>query len=220
MGFNIAGLVINQNYEKDIKKLGDDLKWGIEVIEEVNFETASSNWTPEGEFRLHFTDKATMIFFPHEWVADQSKSKTVDTLNYAYSATSMAFQVDLFKSGKLIRSIMEYNGEKKFEVGEPIKLEKEHETADSLTFALIDELLGDEFGKIDLGEKSFRCKKTQFIETDQKEIEKQKVKAALEKSPALRQLLKDEMAEKQTLQKDRIQNKPVTIKKKWWEFWK
>ena len=166
MGFNIAGLVINQNYEKDIEKLGKDLKWGIEIIEEVDFETASSNWTPEGEFRLHFTDKATMIFFPHGWVAYQNKSKTADTLNYAYSATSMAFQVDLFKSGKMVRSMMEYDGEKKIELGNPLELEKEHQTASGLTFALIDELLGDGFGSIDLGEKSFRCKKTKFIEAD------------------------------------------------------
>ena len=224
MGFNIAGLVINKNYEKDIQKLSKDLKWGIEIVEEINFETASSNWTPEGEFRLHFTDKATMIFFPHEWVADQNRSKTADTLNYAYSATSMAFQVDLFKSGKMVRSIMEYNGEKQFEIGEPLELEKEHETADGLTFSLIDELLGDGFGNIDLGEKSFRCKKIKFVETDEKEIEKQKMKSALEKSPALRQILKDEMAKKQANQKSTQQDtqtrKLTKNDKKWWEFWK
>jgi len=220
MGFNIAGLVINQNYEKDIEKLGKDLNWGIEIIEEVNFETASSNWTPEEEFRLHFTDKATMIFFPHEWVADQSKSKTADTLNYAYSATSMAFQVDLFKSGKMVRSIMEYNGEKQFEQGDPLELEKEHQTADGLTFALIDELLGDQFGSIDLSEKSFRCKKNQLVEKNEKEIETQKVKSALEKSPALQQLLKDEMAKKQMTKKDNLPSMLSQREKKWWEFWK
>ena len=69
MGFNIAGLVINQNYDKDIKKLSTDLKWGIEIIDEITFEEASSNWTPDGEFRLYFSDKSTMIFFPHDWVA-------------------------------------------------------------------------------------------------------------------------------------------------------
>ena len=224
MGFNIAGLVINQNYDKNIEKLSKDLKWGIEIIEETNFETASSNWTPEGEFRLHFTDKATMIFFPHEWVVNQNKSKTADTLNYAYSATSMAFQVDLFKSGKMVRSIMEYNGEKQFEQGDPLELEKEHQTADGLTFALIDELLGDGFGSIDLGEKSFRCKKTQYIETDEKEIEKQKMKSALEKSPALQQLLKDEMAKKEVAKLSSpnvIQTSSANkANKKWWEFWK
>ena len=224
MGFNIAGLVINQNYEKDVQKLSKDLKWGIEIIEEINFETASSNWTPEGEFRLHFTDKATMIFFPHEWVADQSKSKTADTLNYAYSATSMAFQVDLFKSGKMVRSIMEYNGEKQFDHGDQLELEKENQTADGLTFALIDELLGDEFGSIDLAEKSFRCKKIKFIETDEKEIEKQKMKSALEKSPALQQLLKDEMAKKQATKMSNPKSIETSssskMNKKWWEFWK
>jgi len=220
MGFNIAGLVINQNYEKDIKKLGRDLKWGIEIIEEVDFETASSNWTPEGEFRLHFTDKATMIFFTHEWVADKNRSRTADTLNYAYSATSMAFQVDLFKSGKMIRSIMEYDGEKKMQRGEPLELEKIHQTSDGLTFALIDELLGDEFGSIDLSEKSFRCKKTKYIESDQKEIENQRIKEVLQKSPGLQQLLKDEMAKKKAAEKDTAFSKPIRADKKWWQFWK
>jgi len=220
MGFNIAGLVINQNYKNDITELGKDLKWGIEIIEEVNFETASSNWTPEGEFRLHFTDKATMIFFPHEWVELQTRSKTANTLNYAYSATSMAFHLDLFKSGELIRSIMEYNGEKQFEAGIPLELEEEYRSVDGLTFALIDELLGDGFGTIPLGEKSFRCKKTKYIETDQNDLEKQKMKAALEKSPALQQLLRDEMVKKQAPKVGNTIRKQTQNKKKWWEFWK
>ena len=129
MGFNIAGLVINQNYDKDINKLSKDLEWGIEVVEEITFEEASANWTPEEEFRLFFSDKATMIFFSHEWVAEQHRSKKGYTLNYAYSATAMAFQVDLFKSGKLIRSIFEHEGDRKMQSGEPLPLEKENETA-------------------------------------------------------------------------------------------
>ena len=220
MGYNIAGLVINKNYGKDIQELSKDLKWGIEVLEEVDFETASANWTPEGEFRLHFTDKATMIFFPHDWVADQYKAKTADTLNYAYSATSMAFHIDLFKAGKLIRTIMDYNGEIQFENGDALELEAEHQEASGLTFALMDELLEDGFGAIDLGAKSFRCKKTKYIETDPKEIEKEKMREALRKSPGLQQLLKDEMAKQQSSQTSNSVSTTSPSKKKWWEFWK
>lgn len=233
MGFNIAGLVINQNYDKDIKKLSTDLKWGIEIIDEITFEEASSNWTPDGEFRLYFSDKSTMIFFPHDWVAEQSRSKTFDTLNYAYSATAMAFQVDLFKSGKLVRSIFEHEGDRKMSRGEPLELESNNDTADGLTFALIDELLKGKFGEIDLGEKSFRCRKVQYIETDEKEIEKQKMKEALEKSPALRSILKEEMAkrnsEKANIIKEitkhdnsnqSVEKSNLVMQKKWWQFWK
>lgn len=173
MGFNIAGLIINQNYDKNIQKLEADLEWGIEILEEINFETASSNWTPEGEFRLHFTDKATMIFFPHSWVTKQSKSKSATTLNYAYSATTMIFRVELFKSGTLIRSIFENWGNRIFESGEPLELEKDNKTVDGLTFALIDELLGVGLGTIDLGEKSYRCRKKKYtVPLTQREIDK------------------------------------------------
>ena len=217
MGFNIAGLVINKNYQRDIKRLGDDLKWGIEIVEEVDFETASSNWTPEGEFRLHFTDKATLVFFTHEWVAEQYHSETAKTLNYAYSATSMAFQVDLFESGKLVRSIMEYEGEQQFAQGSPLEIEEENPTADELTFALIDELLGEKFDSIDLSEKSFICKKTRYAGPSEQERAKQIDNAVLSGSPALQ---KDEMHKNQSAQKRNSSNAPFKPKKKWWEIWK
>jgi len=198
MGFNIAGLVINQNYEKDINKLSQDLKWDIEILEEIDFETASSNWTPDDEFRLHFTDKATMIFFPHDWVADQFKSDTADTLNYAYSATSMAFQVDLFRSGELVRSITEFDDEKKYEEGQPLALEQKHSSADALTFALIDEMLDDDFGSIDLSSQSYRCKKI------------------LRKQQIVQQVDTHREVKKKTSENVKIK----FVQKKWWQFWK
>ena len=226
MGFNIAGLVINQNYGKDIIKLGKDLHWGIEVIEEIDFRTATSNWTPEGEFRLHFTDKATMIFFPHEWVVEQYQSQVADTLNYAYSATSMAFMVDLFRSGEMVRSIMEFNHEKKMQQGNPLELEKEHTTADGLTFALIDELLGDTFDSlIDLNGKSYRCIKTKvtdiasskekYTDISKTEVKEQKVQESIMQYRPANQ----SKAVKPTQNSSSLVNSN-SGNKKWWQFWK
>lgn len=162
MGFNIAGLVINTNFDRDIHKLEHALNWGIEIIEEVNFEQASSNWTPEGEFRLHFTDKATMIFFPHEWVVHKYHASSHDTLNYAYSATAMAFNLDYFKDGRLTRSIVENDELPPFKEGEPLAIERENMRADELIFDLFDVLLQEPFGNLDLDAKSFRCKLVPF----------------------------------------------------------
>lgn len=216
MGFNIAGLVINQNYNKDILKLSADLKWGIEVIEEVTFEKACSNWTPDGEFRLYFSDQATMIFIPHEWVANQSHSKTADTLNYAYSATTMAFQVDLFKNGKLVRSILEHEGDRKISQGKPLELEKNNETADGLTFALFDELLKTDFSDLDLDDKAFRCKKVKYVEPDAQEIEKQTMKEAFAKENAGKSN-KSSTRIDDAPQDGSQKSEPKT--KKWWQFW-
>lgn len=154
----MAGLVIANNYDKSIEKLSKDLNLDIEVLEEVCFEEASSNWAPEGEFNVYFSNKATMVFFSHGWVFRQYASKTAATLNYAYSATAMLFQCDYFKDGQLVRSITEHEGDRKMEEGAPLAIEKDNPTADGLIFALIDQLLDDNFGGIDLGEKSFRCK--------------------------------------------------------------
>jgi hypothetical protein len=160
MGYNIAGLVINQNYGKDISKLSEDLGWKIEDVEEISFEAASKNWTPDDEFRLYFSDKATMIFFPLDWVADSYHSKTADTLNFAYSETAGAFQVDLFRKEACIRSIFEHEGRIMMQAGERLELEATKDSVSGLVFPLINDLLGQDFWSIDPMERAFSCNKT------------------------------------------------------------
>ncbi len=157
MGFNIGGLVINQNYDKDINLLGKDLQWDISIIEEISFEEASANWTPEEEFRLYFSEKATLIFFPLEWVAEQYHSASDDTLNYVYSEMTMAFHLDFFQKGNLVRSIFEHEGVRHVDVGQPLTEENENTGADSLILTLMDKLLDIPFGDIDLEGRAFRC---------------------------------------------------------------
>jgi hypothetical protein len=148
MGYNIAGLVISNNYDQDINKLSQDLKWGIEVTEEISYEIASANWTPANEFRIFFSDKATMIFFPLMWVVNPFRSRYFEPLNYAYSETFMAFGFDFFKKGILIRSIMEHEGQIKMQRRELLELEKANPSASGFTFATIKSLLEEDFREI------------------------------------------------------------------------
>ena len=61
MGINIAGLVIDNNFNKDISRLEKALNWRIQITEEIDFGQASANWTPEGEIRVFFSDKANVF---------------------------------------------------------------------------------------------------------------------------------------------------------------
>lgn len=62
MGFNISGLAINKNYEKDFDKLQEELGWNLKKESEISFESASSNWTEEGICNVYFTEKGTLMF--------------------------------------------------------------------------------------------------------------------------------------------------------------
>lgn len=158
MGYNIAGLVINDNYGRDISKLNESLGWNLVVKEEITFEQASKNWTPSGQINVYFSKKGTMVFFPHEMAINGYHPPGVASLCYAYSATAMVFLVDYQDAEGNHRSFTEENHENRRLVsGEPIALEEKYPTADGLIFALFDELLEENFHHIDFSDKAYRC---------------------------------------------------------------
>ena len=163
MGFNIAGMIIDKNFDKDIQHLGRALKWGIEVIEEINYEKAASNWTPDGEFNIYFSETATLIYFPHEWAINKYHVVGTNSLCYAYSATAMTFIVSYMDEDMNHRFFMESDGERMLEEGSPLEWEKDHPTADGLIFKLFDVLLDDQFHQIDMGDVAYRCKRVSFV---------------------------------------------------------
>ncbi|MDF1697758.1 MAG: hypothetical protein P1U56_18065 [Saprospiraceae bacterium] len=143
-----------------MKKLEDDLRWDIEIIEEITFEDASSNWTPKEEFTLLFTDKATLIFYPHKWITECYSSVKVSSMSYAYSATSMTFIISYRNHEENYgRYIISSEGKTQLVQGNEIPYEKEGMQVDAIILKLIDDLLGEPFDKIDRSVKAYRCKK-------------------------------------------------------------
>ena len=208
MGFNIAGLVIAKNYDKNISQLEDDINWDIEIIEEINFEEASSNWTPDDEFRLFFTDKATLIFFPHEWAGNRYSAHEASSLCYAYSATAMAFFISYNNVEEGIsRFLITTEGEVNLAEGDKLAYEEEGLSADAIIFKLIDDLIGENYYEIDMAAKAYRCKKlnpgTRRLKSIQQEEERKK-----------------SMASMQTNQSTRSKVQKQATNKRWWEFWK
>lgn len=214
MGFNIAGLVISNNFDKSIEKLEDDLNWDIEIIEEITFEEASTNWTPEGEFRLFFSDKATMIFYPHEWIAERYSSSKSSSMSYAYSATSMTFFISYNNLEENYgRFLISNEGETKLAEGQEIPYEKEGLSADAIIFKLIDDLIDDNFHNIDRKAKAYRCRKLNPQTIRLKYIEERKIEQEA--------ILKEQtLNESKSFKKSEGSKDKNTTPRKWWQFWK
>lgn len=214
MGYNIAGLVISNNFEKNIQKLEDDLMWDIEIVEEITFEEASSNWTPDGEFRLFFTDKATIIFYPHEWISERYSSHKSSSMSYAYSATSMTFFISYNNLEENYgRFIISNDGEIQLSEGQEIPYEKEGHPVDAIIFKLIDDLIDDNYHNIDMEAKAFRCRKLNPQTKRLKYIEEQIPEKVTENEKKVK--IKSTItitSEDKTNGKNNL--------RKWWQFWK
>lgn len=165
MGFNIAGIVVDRNFNKDLQEFSKAFRIGLEVVEEVTFDRASKNWTPEGEIFIYFSEGATMAFFDHQLAMNKYHLFGANSLCYAYSATAMSFLVSYQDENGGYRFIMEHNHEKKWQEGEPLKQEADHPTADGLIFQLFDDILDVPFNKLDFGAKAYHCRIVPFITT-------------------------------------------------------
>ena len=174
-----------------------------------------------------------MIFFSHEWAAEEYHSKSFTTLNYAYSDTVTAFHLGLFVKGALVRSIYEHEGERQISHGAPLPQEEQYPNADDLTFALIDEMLGASFGKIDLASTSFRCRKIIYNANHSRDLDAAKSKSLLEATPdstdptskeheeALKMLTDSMLKLEKRINEERNAGINENFKtKKWWTFWK
>jgi len=232
MGFNISGMVIDNNFNKSIDEFEDAMHWGIEVIEEINFEQASANWTPDETVNIYFSEKATMIFYPFEWSLEPDHPQNVNSLGFAYSETAMTFAVSYLDEKGNYRFFIENEGERQLESGSALPLEKEFPTADGLIFKLIDVLLGQSFFSIDPNEIAYRCKKIPYNQNKieakiitnnsiitESEVIFEEVQAAPSvnevESNVIKKVKNEIIVEKS--EHPILEKQPT---KKWWEFWK
>jgi len=160
MGFNISGIAIDKNFDKDLEKLNAVFGWNFKSIEEVTFDRASKNWTPENEVNIYFSDKATLIFLNYEFCLEPYAISNAKVLTFAYSATAMAFFISLWDNHQHQRTIMETERKIMQQKGEKLPLEKDEPATDSLIFDMINELMGQTFFSIDFGEKAYHCQRS------------------------------------------------------------
>ncbi len=158
MGFNLSGLAINKNYENEFDKLQEELGWNLEKESEVDFETASANWTEEGVCNVYYTDKGTLIFINMDMCAESFPLKKDNTLTFALSETSMVFNVNYCEYGIAKRSILEVNDERMQDIGETLEVEDTSEDTSEIIFNQIETVIGKSFWNIEPDEKAIRYK--------------------------------------------------------------
>jgi hypothetical protein len=156
MGFNVSGLVINKNYQEDFDKLQKQLGWHLKKEQEIDFETASSNWKDDGICDVYFSEKGTLLFISMDRCLQSWALPEDDTLTFALSETSMAFNLSYCERGVEKRALMEANDERMEDEGEPLEVEARSEDTSEIIWNQMEVVLGKAFWDISPEEKATR----------------------------------------------------------------
>ncbi len=158
MGFNIAGLLINKNYKNNLNELEEIIGEKLIFDKEVVFEEGSENWKEANYCDIYYSEKGTLIFLSMERSGFEFYAKENDTLSFVLSEMTMTFSVNYVKKGKLIRSIVESEGDLLENEGTPLEFEKSEDDKSELIYYLFEKTLGESFYDIDLEAKCYRYK--------------------------------------------------------------
>lgn len=217
MGFNVSGLAINKNYESEFDQLQKELGWNLEKQSEINFETASANWTEDGICDVYFTENGTLIFIGMDMCTDSFPLKNDNTLTFALSETSMAFNINYCEKGIEKRSIMEVNDDRMIDEGEKLEVEEKSEDTSEIIWNQIEKVIGKSFWDIQPNEKAIR-----YIFSKNKSDTISKINNYDFDKPITNEMIKELNTINESSTKNVIQDKKQIklIEKKWWEFWK
>jgi hypothetical protein len=158
MGFNIAGVVINKNYEGKLEELQDDLGLKFTREKEITYEEASANWKDDALVDVYFSKNGTLLFMAMDMCIEGYSIAQQHVLTFAYSETSMAFTLNYYEDDDLKRSIMEVNNEKTDDEGDPLPEEAQTSDTADLIVKKISSVLGESFWDIDVAAPAIRCR--------------------------------------------------------------
>ncbi|PSL28229.1 leucine-rich repeat domain-containing protein [Chitinophaga ginsengisoli] len=158
MGFNISGIAINKTFKNNLNELQQQLGITLGFTEEINFESASENWKKEGICDIYFGEQGTLLFLNMDLCSDPWSIENGNTLTFALSETSMAFNVNYCEGRELRRSFMELNGDRMHDAGEKLSVEENTEDVSTIVWEQLKIVLGQTYWSIGLEETAYRYK--------------------------------------------------------------
>ena len=159
MGLNIAGIVINNNYDYNIKNLADDLSWKITSISEITYDEAFTSNIPKEEFRVYFSKKGVIVFSDFNIIEENNHSPSANSLCFAYGETAMHFYYDYRDLNGANRVFYEAERETIMNIGGALPLELNNSPAETITLDLVSSLLGESVYDIDFASKAYSFKR-------------------------------------------------------------
>ncbi|KFF05835.1 hypothetical protein [Flavobacterium reichenbachii] len=183
MGFNFTGIVVNKNYEDDINVLAKDLGLGnLKYEEEIEFSEAHHYVSKNTRHCVVYpAENGTLIFLCQPLLNIERIAKNEEVLSFLISEYSMTFFFEYYKKDRsvinlnnsnsvfeCVRSKILITDNEIAEYGDKLPIESSNnlDTMDTI-FHLISEVLGQEFGSIDMN-----CKiKTYYMSSDNSDDE-------------------------------------------------
>ncbi len=156
MGFNISGIVVNKNYEGNTTELGDNLGLSLTSNSEITYEEAAKNWKEDGICDIYFHETGTLLYLSMDRCTEGYAIPGQKVLTFALSETSMAFSLNYYENDHFVREIMEFDGDRVTDEGDPLPQEATDSDVSELIFTMIGDVLGTRFWDIDFAAKAFR----------------------------------------------------------------
>lgn len=149
MSLNIAGVVVDANFDKNIDKIQALLGYRLTFDCESDFEDATDGWVQDGTCFVYAHGDKTLILLPMDDCSDGFEHPDLTVLTFALSETSMAFNLSYSEGTAVVRSIMSVNGTFLVNEGTPSAIEQNITDVDEIIMAYIKNTLGIGFYDID-----------------------------------------------------------------------
>lgn len=175
MGFNIAGIAFDANYENEIETLEAQIRFKLENKKTVTFEDVSRNWwDEENKIGVAFAASGTLVFCSPDLIQDHITSPLGTSFGFAMIDTSDAYAFYFAKRGTILRDVMVVQDTRMTDEGDRPKFET-HENPSESIWAGLEAVLGQPFSQ-------FPLEQTAYIFDIRKPDERDSLKAPLEKT--------------------------------------
>ncbi len=173
MGFNISGLVLNENYRDNLPQLAHIL--GEEFLHEssISLEEACESWKGDDYCDVYFSKEGTLVFLSMEKGGFEFCEEGLTTFSFVLSESTGMFCFNYTENGELIRSYFESEddmeeGDEIEDEGELLEIETTEEDKSEVIFHLIGKVLGESFHSIDF---EADCKRLWFVDPVAEKVE-------------------------------------------------
>ena len=142
MGFNISGIIIEDNFGKNIQKVSENLEIGFEIIEECEPYEATERITEKDKVYICFTEYSTIIFYEPELFDKGIYSQTANSLNFQYFEGPMIFAIRYVKDCETVKNIMSIGSKIIYSTGRKLKAEAGTKGVDEIVVNLAKQISG------------------------------------------------------------------------------